>query len=125
MKATHWLWMATLLVSSVFTGCKDAAPEKPDVSKKTTEKPSAEDTFKANLAKLDGADRKLAEAQKYCAVENENRLGSMGAPFKVIVKDQPVFLCCKSCQKAALADPEKTLVKVEELKKKAAEQIVK
>jgi hypothetical protein len=49
-------------------------------------------------------DRKLAEEQKFCAIENDNRLGSMGTPVKVMVKDQPVFLCCKGCQKKALSD---------------------
>jgi hypothetical protein len=35
-----------------------------------------------------------------------------------MVKDQPVFLCCKGCQKKALADPDKTLAKVKELRDK-------
>ena len=43
----------------------------------------------------------------------------MGPPLKVTVKDQPVFLCCKGCQKKALADPDKTLAAVAELKAKA------
>jgi hypothetical protein len=125
MKTTHWLWLAAVLFSSVFTGCKDAAPEKPKAPGKAEAPRSTEDKFSTNLAKLDPADRKLAEAQKFCAVENENRLGSMGTPVKVMVKDQPVFLCCKSCQKSALADPEKTLAKVEELKKKSVEPLAK
>jgi hypothetical protein len=121
MKVTHWLRLATVLFSSIFTGCKDATLEKPKAPNKTAAKGDPEDEVKANLAKLDPDDRKLAEAQKFCAVDNENRLGSMGAPVKVMVKEQPVFLCCKSCQKSALADPEKTIAKVEELKKKSAE----
>ena len=44
----------------------------------------------------------------------------VGTPVKVMVKDQPVFLCCKSCRKKALADPDKTLAKVKQLKEKAA-----
>jgi hypothetical protein len=35
-----------------------------------------------------------------------------------MVKDQPVFLCCKGCRRKALADPDKTLAKVAELKAK-------
>jgi hypothetical protein len=120
MNSTNWLWLAVVLFLTGFTGCKDAAPEKPKTPNPPAEKTSAEDKYKENLAKLDPADRKLAEAQVFCAVDDENRLGSMGVPFKVTVKDQPVFLCCKSCQKRALADPEKTLAKVEELKKKSA-----
>lgn len=125
MKRNHLLWLALVLFGTVLAGCKEAAPEKTDASKKSASPQSPEDTFKANLAKLDPADRKLAEAQKYCAVENENRLGSMGAPFKIMVKDQPVFLCCKSCQKSALADPDKTVAAVAELKKKSAESPAK
>jgi Cu/Ag efflux protein CusF len=75
----------------------------------------------ANLAKLSPGDRQLAEAQKFCPISGE-RLGdpAMGVPVKVMVKDQPVFLCCKNCQKEALADPDKTLAKVKELKAKDA-----
>ena len=87
----------------------------------TVEAQDKEATIRANLAKLPEKDRKLAEAQKWCAVEDENRLGSMGTPYKVMVKDQPVFLCCKSCQRRATADPDKTLSKVAELKHKAGD----
>lgn len=73
----------------------------------------------ASLAKLPPDDRPLAREQRWCVVHTEKRLGSMGAPIKLMVLDQPVFLCCKSCRKKALADPEKTLAKVRELKEKA------
>ena len=53
---------------------------------------------------------------KDCAINSENRLGSMDVPIKIMVKDQPVFLCCPGCKKKALADPERTLAKVAELK---------
>ena len=78
-----------------------------------------DEKVQANLAKLGDEDLKLAAAQGYCAVESENRLGAMGPPVKVMVKDQPVFLCCKSCKDEALKDPDKTLERVAELKKKA------
>lgn len=76
--------------------------------------------IQANLAKLSPEDRILAEAQRWCAVEDDHRLGSMGVPAIVLVKGQPVFLCCKGCKEEALADPDKTLAKVKELKEKAA-----
>jgi Cu(I)/Ag(I) efflux system membrane fusion protein len=69
----------------------------------------------ANLAKLSSADRKLAEAQMDCPVLG-TRLGTMGLPVKVILKGQPVFLCCKGCERRARADPDKTLAEVERLK---------
>lgn len=76
--------------------------------------------IKANLAKLSPEDRKLAEEQKFCVVESDTRLGAVGVPLKIMVKDQPVFLCCKNCLKEAQAEPDKTLAKVKELKAKAA-----
>lgn len=70
----------------------------------------------AALAKLAPEDRALAESQRYCAVLNDNRLGSMGPPVKLIVDGQPVFLCCEGCQKRALADPQTTVAKVKKLR---------
>lgn len=66
-------------------------------------------------------DAALIAAQGYCPVMPDTKLGEMGAPFKVMVtgKDggaQPVFLCCKGCQRKAIADPDKTLARVRELK---------
>jgi Cu/Ag efflux protein CusF len=95
---------------------------KLEKSSGTAAKESKEEAeIKANLAKLAVEDRQVAEAQKLCPI-TEERLGdpSMGTPFKVTVKDRTVFLCCKSCEKKALADPDKTLAKVNELKAKAA-----
>ena len=74
--------------------------------------------IEASLAKLNPAVRSLVRAQGYCAIMTENRLGAMGAPIKVMVNNQPVFLCCKGCQRKALANPQKTLATVAELKKK-------
>src|SRR5260370_39266486 len=75
-----------------------------------------EDDIKEARAKLSDADRKLVDAQECCAVMTDNRLGEMGVPFKLMVKDRPVFVCCKGCQRKALADPEATLQKVDEFK---------
>jgi len=79
-----------------------------------------ESKIKANLAKLLEADQKAAEEQKYCAIEAENELGTMGAPIKVVVKDEPVFVCCKSCVDEVKKHPDETLAKVKELKAKAS-----
>jgi Cu/Ag efflux protein CusF len=71
----------------------------------------------ANLAKLSPEDLKLAEAQKMCPVEDEP-LGSMGVPQKIVLKGEPVFVCCKGCLKDIEKDADKILAKVAELKKK-------
>jgi predicted small lipoprotein YifL len=73
-------------------------------------------------AALSPEDRRLVDAQDFCPVMEHNRLGVMGPPVKVTVKDRPVFLCCKGCRRKALADPDKTLAKVEELKARVKER---
>jgi uncharacterized protein (TIGR03000 family) len=77
-------------------------------------------TIEKNLAKLSPEDRKLAEAQKFCAVQEQNRLGAMGEPIKVAIKDQPVFLCCDACLTRAKSNPDKTL---EQVKKNKAKKV--
>ena len=86
----------------------------------------AEMNIQGTLAKLSPEDRKAALAQKFCAAENDTRLGSMDAPVKVMLKDkdgkeQPVFFCCGGCQRIIKKEgPEKVLAIVEDLKKKNA-----
>ena len=75
------------------------------------------DEQKASFAKLDDEDRILAQAQGYCVVTAE-ALGSMGTPIKLIVNEQPVFVCCKGCERKARSNPDQTLVKVAKLKAK-------
>lgn len=72
----------------------------------------------ANLAKLDPEDRKIAEEQRFCAVQEGIRLGSMGTPVKIMLKDQPIFLCCKGCVDKARSNPDQTLEKVQKIKAK-------
>ena len=70
----------------------------------------------AELAKLSPDDRKIAEAQKYCAVMSHERLGAMGPPLKLDIKGEPVFVCCKGCRQKALKNPDETLAKVAAMK---------
>src|SRR4051794_15694498 len=104
-------WLLTVATALTLAGCTGGPARQ---------KNGDESAIREGLAGLDAQDRRLAEAQKFCAVETENRLGSMGTPVKVLVKDEPVFLCCKGCRKRALADPDRTLVRVRELKEQAA-----
>jgi hypothetical protein len=89
-----------------------AATARPSMTRDETDK------VEAALAKLTPEDRKLAEAQAYCPVLTDNRLGFMGKPEKILVKGKPVFLCCKTCVNKALSDEVKTLAKVEEVTKR-------
>ena len=63
------------------------------------------------FASLSAEDAKLAKAQETCPVSDE-KLGDMGAPIKVMVGDKPVFICCSSCKKNLLANPDKYLAKL-------------
>jgi hypothetical protein len=108
------------VTSLALLGCADRSAER----SKTATAPATpapaqandEDSIRTNLDQLSAEDRKLADEQRFCAVENKNRLGSMGVPVKVMVKDQPVFLCCSACRTKALAHADRTLAKVKELK---------
>jgi uncharacterized protein (TIGR03000 family) len=84
-----------------------------------TKSQAVEKAVAANLAKLEPEDRKAAEAQRFCAVQEGIRLGAMGVPVKVTVKGQPVFLCCKGCEEKAKAAPDQTLAKAKRLKGKS------
>lgn len=65
------------------------------------------------LAKLSPEDRALAEKQKICPVSGE-RLGSMGKPYKVTVKDREVLLCCQGCEGEIKENPDKYLAKLDQ-----------
>ena len=65
----------------------------------------------AALAELTVEDRALATKQQICPVSGE-ALGSMGAPVKIDVKGQPVFICCEGCRDKLLATPDEYLAKL-------------
>ena len=100
------------------TGCGSAQNGTPTAAPQAQHADHNEkEEQKANFAKLSDEDRPLAEAQGYCVVTSEP-LGSMGPPLKLVVNEQPVFVCCKGCEKKAKSNLDKTLAKVEELKAK-------
>ena len=78
------------------------------------------DEVATERAKLPADERKLVEAQEWCAVLADNHLGEMGKPEKIEINGEPVFLCCEGCIRKAKADPDATLAKVAELKAKKA-----
>jgi uncharacterized protein (TIGR02231 family) len=71
---------------------------------------------KASLAKLSPEDRQLAEAQRFCAIDQESPLGINGPPLKSVIKGQPVFFCCKGCQTEARTHPDEALAQLEKLR---------
>jgi Cu(I)/Ag(I) efflux system membrane fusion protein len=88
---------------SSVTAVRPSTPEDPDAK------------IEATFAELSPEDRKLAESQRFCPVLPDSRLGSMGPPIKLTVDGTPVFICCKGCQKKALANPQETLANVKKL----------
>ena len=60
------------------------------------------------IAKLPKSDQEIARAQKVCPVTGQ-LLGSMGVPIKVMVKGQPVFLCCAGCKSETDHNPDAVL----------------
>lgn len=87
-----------------------------------TSAPAVKDEVAAERAKLSPEDRALVEAQEWCVVSPEERLGSMGPPLKLDIKGQPVFVCCKGCKRKAESEPEKTLQTAAEFRAKRAAQ---
>ncbi len=120
MKTIVWLCLVLPLTVLVLSGCSGTDQPKADTGTKNDGQANDEASIRSNLAKLSLEDRKLAEEQVFCAVETKNPLGSMGVPYKVMVKDQPVFLCCDGCETRAKAHAERTLAKVQQLKEKKA-----
>jgi hypothetical protein len=112
-------------------GCIDEAKENPTKTRKRVEElrtkgstgptsPKAaanEQKIRKAIAELPPADRAIAELQRICPV-TDLPLGSMGKPSKVVVKDQPVFTCCDSCDEDVIANPDEMLRKVAEYKRK-------
>lgn len=110
-------------VTAILTvfGCSRTPSDKPGTETPSSAEKRRDDAaaIRSNLAKLIPEDRKLAEEQQYCAVETENQLGSMGVPYKVMINEQPVFLCCDGCETRAKAHADRTLAKVQQLRDKA------
>jgi predicted small lipoprotein YifL len=123
MKFSRWthragITLALCLALLIAAGCGHRGPaDKPPEAPGDADKQAAkEKKIEAARAGLSPEDRALADAQDYCAVMTKQKLGSMGTPMKVMVKGQPVFICCKGCKSTAEDEPDQTLKTVEELK---------
>lgn len=117
---TRTMSLAALGLAVFLSGCKDGNTTRAHIAPTSKPVVDEEAEIRAALAELTPEDRKLAEAQKFCVIQTDERLGSMGAPVKVMIKDQPVFLCCGGCKKKAEKDPDETLAKAKELREKNA-----
>ena len=80
--------------------------------------PALEKEIEAAFAKLPADEAASAKKQRNCAVQDGVRLGTMGAPTKIMLKGEAVFLCCRACEEAAKADPDKVLQTAKKLREK-------
>jgi hypothetical protein len=116
---TRILFVLSVIGISLAAGCRRPEPAKPGdaMVPKSAREAGADTEIGKSLAKLSPEDRKLAQAQKFCAVQGKkSRLGSMGTPVNIMLKGQPVFLCCDACIDRAQADPDGTLARAEKVK---------
>jgi len=65
----------------------------------------------AELAKLSPEERASAEKQHFCPVTGK-MLGTMGAPIRLDVNGQQVWICCEGCKDQLLENPAKYLAKL-------------
>ena len=110
--------LSIALLSVSLVGCSQEAALTKDEATDKTAAGAADDgdpDAMAAFAELSAEDHALAMAQKFCAAEPENLLGSMGTPVKIMIEGEPVFLCCAGCEEKALADPQQTLASAKQL----------
>ena len=67
--------------------------------------------MKAELVKLSEEDAASAEKQHFCPVSGE-MLGTMGAPQKIGVGGEQVWICCAGCKDRLLENPDEYLAKL-------------
>ena len=67
--------------------------------------------MKTELARLAPEDAASAEKQHICPVSGK-MLGTMGAPQKVDVNGQQVWICCDGCKDQLLEKPDEYLAKL-------------
>lgn len=118
--------VALFVVLGFFVGCESKATQPKTSQAKTTQPSSPSksepDKVSQERAKLTPEDQKLVDAQEWCVVSTEERLGSMGPPIKLTIEGEPVFICCKGCKRKAEDNPAKTLQTLRQLKAKVGKQ---
>ena len=127
MNASRKFFSCTAALAMFASGCQsETSPSPPEASAHVESDghnhadhehgDDGESDVTIAMGKLSPEDRKEAEAQKFCAVMSSSLLGSMGAPLKLDVKGQPVFVCCAGCKSKAMKNTDETLATVARLK---------
>lgn len=112
---------------TIFVCCKGCGRKAQTYAEKTLatvaslrEQVAQDADIEASFASLAPIDRGPARIQKFCAVMNDSRLGSMGTPVRVEIGDKVVYLCCEGCRRKALANSEQTLANAAQLQRNVA-----
>ena len=111
--------VATVLGAAAVVGCGSDKPAKPSAGSPpgiSSPQIVLEGDDHSHGPALSAEDQALADAQKVGPVTGEEFGGEMGPPVKLVVKGEPIFICCKGCEKKINADPDKYLAKVADLK---------
>ena len=74
------------------------------------------------VARLTEADRPLVERQRMCPVMEDSALGSHGTPIKLMVGNQPLFVCCEGCIGEVKENPRQYLEKTAALVQASRQQ---
>ena len=123
MKVPHPIALAMIAaLLFVFSGCASDFHE-PAATEGASENRTSQDNavpgemgkVEAELAKLPSADAASARAQKTCPVSAE-LLGTMGAPIKLDVNGETVWICCAGCEDALRNNPAEYLAREEDAK---------
>jgi len=105
----------SVLLLLVLAGCQSKSArdshDDHDHSEVTRADQSDRNKMMEQLASFSEQDRESVREQQFCPVSGE-RLGSMGAPEKVDVNGQTVWICCDGCKDKLRAEPEKYLEKL-------------
>lgn len=109
---TRWTVLIVLLLVSVCLGC-GRQNNAPNAQTSVKEEAKIAEAIK----ELPEDEQKQALAQRICAVEDGNRLGSMGMPYKIELEGRSVFLCCSGCEEEAKAHAKEILAKMDAKKK--------
>lgn len=62
-----------------------------------------------SVVRLTEADRPLVERQRMCPVMEDTELGAHGAPIKLLVGNQTLFVCCEGCVEEVKKSPRQFL----------------
>ncbi len=115
------LFLAAVALSVNLYGCSSKSGSEPvaTTTAETANHAGGGDSDKSlpGLAELSPEDRASAEQQQICPVSGE-ALGKMGAPVKIDVKGQPVWICCVHCKDEVMANTDKYLAKLKEAARK-------